>query len=224
MKQVGTEENKTAWNWNDREILRYLGYRGQELPENVEELIGLCKQDLERAAVPKSIWREYPLAVQNQELDMTILKTKSRNLERNLKDCDQVIFFAATLGSQVDVLLHRYNRLQMSRAVVLQAAAAAMLETYCDEKNAQLKAEYLEKGRYLRPRFSPGYGDFPLECQRPIAAALELNKRIGITLTDSLLMAPSKSVTAVIGVSSLPRDCSVQGCEVCNKKDCLYRR
>lgn len=213
-----------TWDWNDREILRYLGYRGQELPENIEELIGLCKQDLERAAAPKAIWREYPLAIQKHELDMTILRTQSRNLERNLKDCSQVIFFAATLGSQVDVLIHRYSRLQMSRAVVLQAAAAAMLETYCDEKNTQLKTEYLEKGLYLRPRFSPGYGDFPLDCQRPIADALELNKRIGITLTDTLLMAPSKSVTAVIGVSSLPRDCSVQGCEACGKKDCLYRR
>lgn len=218
------EKDRTTWKWNDREILRYLGYRGQELPENIEELIALCKCDLERAAAPKAIWREYPLSIENHELDMTILRTKSRNLERNLKDCDQVIFFAATLGSTVDVLLHRYSRLQMSRAVVLQAAAAAMLETYCDEKNAQLKAEYLERGRYLRPRFSPGYGDFPLDCQRPITAALELNKRIGITLTDSMLMAPSKSVTAVIGVSSLPRDCSVQGCEACGKKDCLYRR
>lgn len=218
------EEHKTAWNWNDRELLRYLGYRGQELPENIEELIGLCKRDLEQAAAPKAIWREYPVSIENHELDMTILRTRSSSLERNLKDCEQVIFFAATLGSQVDVLLHRYTRLQMSRAVVLQAAAAAMLETYCDEKNAWLKAEYLKKGRYLRPRFSPGYGDFPLECQRPIAAALELNKRVGITLTDSLLMAPSKSVTAVIGVSRLPRDCSVQGCEACGKKDCLYRR
>ena len=155
---------------------------------------------------------------------MTCLQTQSKSLERNLKDCERVLLFAATLGSRVDVLLHRYNMIQMSKAVVMQAASVAMLETFCDEQNQKLKEEYEEKGWYLRPRFSPGYGDFPLECQRQIAPALELNKRIGVTLTDSLLMAPSKSVTAVIGVSRLPRNCTVQGCEACAKRDCAYRR
>ncbi len=210
--------------WNEREIYRYLGYRGQQVPDGVRELILACEYELERSAAPKSIWREYPLVIRDHELDMGVIKTYSRNLEHNLKDCEKVLLFAATLGSGVDVLLQRYGRLQMSKAVVLQAAAAAMLESYCDEKNAVLKQEYLQQGWYLRPRFSPGYGDFSLEVQKPLAAALEIGKRIGITLTDSLLMAPSKSVTAVIGISRQPRDCSVQGCESCEKTDCAYRR
>lgn len=212
------------FNWNEREILRYLGHKGQEVPDNVEELILECRLELERDAAPRAIWREYPFSMRGHVLDMGCLETESRSLERNLKDCERVILFAATLGSQVDVLLQRYGKIQMSEAVVMQAASVAMLESFCDEKNEELKAEYLEQGWYLRPRFSPGYGDFPLECQRRIVPALELGKRIGVTLTDSLLMAPSKSVTAVIGASRLPRHCSVQGCEVCGKKDCEYRR
>ena len=195
---------KEIFHWNDRELLRYLGCKNGTVPDqNLTDLIAQCKQELEQAASPRVIWREYPLC---------------------MKDCERVLLFAATLGSQVDVLLHRYNMIQMSKAVVMQAASVAMLETFCDEQNQRLKEEYEEKGWYLRPRFSPGYGDFPLECQRQIAPALELNKRIGVTLTDSLLMAPSKSVTAVIGVSRLPRNCTVQGCEVCAKRDCAYRR
>lgn len=212
------------FHWNEREILRYLGHRGQEIDENVEQLIAECKRELEQAATPRHIFRTYPLRIDGHELDMGCLRTRSRNLERNLKDCEEVLLFGATLGSQVDVLLQRYAKLQMSKAVVMQAASVAMLETYCDEVNAALKESFLSKGKYLRPRFSPGYGDFPLECQPEIAAALELGKRIGITLTDSLLMAPSKSVTAVIGISPVPRDCSIQGCEACGKKDCAYRR
>lgn len=212
------------FRWNEREILRYLGHKGQEIPDNVEALIAECRQELEEVAVPKAYWREYPLTVQGHVLDMGCLQTTSRSLERNLKDCEKVLLFGATLGSQVDVLLHRYGMLQMSKAVVLQAAAVAMLETFCDEKNEELKQTYQKNGWYLRPRFSPGYGDFPLECQRKLIPALELGKRIGVTLTDSLLMMPSKSVTAVIGASRLPRNCSVQGCEVCAKRDCLYRR
>ncbi len=210
--------------WNEREILRYLGYRGQEIPDHVRQLIRECEAELERAAAPRAIWREYPLHMDGQRLDMTCFQTESRHLAVNLRDCELVILFGATLGSGVDMLLQRYGRLQMSKAVVLQAASVAMLEDFCDQKNEELKQQYQQKGWYLRPRFSPGYGDFLLECQRPLAAALELSKRIGVTLTDSLLMAPSKSVTAVIGASRLPRNCSVQGCECCAKTDCLYRR
>lgn len=216
---------KEIFHWNDRELLRYLGCKNGTVPDkNLTDLIAQCKQELEQAASPRVIWREYPLCIQDHSIDMTCLQTQSKSLERNLKDCERVLLFAATLGSRVDVLLHRYNMIQMSKAVVMQAASVAMLETFCDEQNQKLKEEYEEKGWYLRPRFSPGYGDFSLECQRQIAPALELNKRIGVTLTDSLLMAPSKSVTAVIGVSRLPRNCTVQGCEACAKRDCAYRR
>lgn len=216
---------KEIFHWNDRELLRYLGCKNGTVPDqNLTDLIAQCKLELEQAASPRVIWREYPLCIQDHSIDMTCLQTQSKSLERNLKDCERVLLFAATLGSRVDVLLHRYNMIQMSKAVVMQAASVAMLETFCDEQNQKLKEEYEEKGWYLRPRFSPGYGDFSLECQRQIAPALELNKRIGVTLTDSLLMAPSKSVTAVIGVSRLPRNCTVQGCEACAKRDCAYRR
>ncbi len=211
--------------WNDRELLRYLGVKNGEAPDqNIAGLIGQCKKELEEAASLRAIWREYPLTIQDHRIDMTCLQTQSKGLERNLKDCERILLFAATLGSQVDVLLHRYGKIQMSKAVVMQAASVAMLETFCDEQNQKLKEEYEARGFYLRPRFSPGYGDFPLECQKAIVSALELGKRIGVTLTDSLLMAPSKSVTAVIGVSRLPRNCTVQGCEVCGKRDCAYRR
>lgn len=214
-----------TFQWNDRELLRYLGCKNGTVPdENTKVLIDQCKQELEQAASPRVTWREYPLSIQDHVIDMTCFQTRSKSLERNLKDCEQILLFAATLGSQVDVLLHRYNMIQMSKAVVMQAASVAMLETFCDEENQKLKEAYQEKGWYLRPRFSPGYGDFPLECQRQIAPALELSKRIGVTLTDSLLMAPSKSVTAVIGLSRLPRNCTVQGCEICAKMDCAYRR
>ncbi|WP_442855503.1 vitamin B12 dependent-methionine synthase activation domain-containing protein [Clostridium sp. Marseille-P2415] len=208
-----------------REIRRYLGYGINEGDETVNALIEECLRELTAAASPKSISRAYPLKLLPEDgIDFTVFQAKSRNLSRNLKDCGQVILFAATLGTGVDVLLHKYTKLQMSKAVTMQAAAAAMIEEYCDEENRILKQEYEARGLYLRPRFSPGYGDFPLECQRDITAVLETPKRIGVMLTDSLLMTPSKSVTAVMGVSGKPYRCEVKGCEECAKTDCAYRR
>lgn len=211
-------------NRNFRETLRYLGYRNQQADAAVAALMEECWEELESAASLRSFWREYRLKIEGNVVDAGVFRTESRSLAGNLRDCESVILLAASLGASVDVLLQRYGRLQMSKAVVLQAAAAACLEDYCDEINGKLKKDYLEKGLFLRPRFSPGYGDFSLECQRPILQSLEAAKRVGITLTDSLLMAPSKSVTAVIGVSVRRGDCTVKGCEACEKKDCQYRR
>ncbi len=208
-----------------KEVRRYLGYGIQEGDDTVNALIEECIRELLEAASPKCISRTYPLKLlPDQGIDFTVFQTTSRNLSKNLADCDQVILFAATLGTGVDVLLHRYTKLQMSKAVTMQAAAAAMIEEFCDEENQKLKQEYEAAGLYLRPRFSPGYGDFSLECQRNITAVLETAKRVGITLTDSLLMAPSKSVTAIMGVSQKPYRCEVKGCESCGKTDCAYRR
>lgn len=208
-----------------REILRYLGYGRNEGDETVNALIEECIRELLAAASPKCISRIFPLKLlSNEEIDFTVFQAKSRNLSRNLKDCEQVILFAATLGTGVDLLLHKYTKLQMSKAVIMQAAATALIEEYCDEENRILKQDYEAQGLYLRPRFSPGYGDFPLECQRDMTAVLETSKRIGVMLTDSLLMTPSKSVTAVMGVSRKPYRCEVKGCESCAKVDCTYRR
>lgn len=209
---------------NIRETLRYLGYKNQTADPAVMKLAEGCWDDLERAASPRSFYREYELALEGECIDAGVFRTESHSLARNLKDCGKVILLAASLGTAVDMLIQRYSKLQMSRAVVLQAAAAACLEDYCDAVNEKLKEDYGKMGLYLRPRFSPGYGDFPLECQKAILESLEASKRVGITLTDSFLMAPSKSVTAVIGVSRLPGNCTVKGCEACGKTDCVYRR
>lgn len=208
-----------------KEVRRYLGYGIQDGDDAVNGLIEECIKELTKGATFKCISRTYPLKLlPDGEIDFTVFQTRSRNLSKNLADCSRVILFAATLGIGVDVLLHKYTKLQMSKAVIMQAAAAAMIEEFCDEENQKLKIEFEAQGLYLRPRFSPGYGDFALECQRNITAVLETSKRVGIMLTDSLLMTPSKSVTAIMGVSEKPYRCEVKGCESCGKTDCAYRR
>ena len=208
-----------------KEVRRYLGYGIQDGDDAVNGLIEECIKELTAAATCKSVSRAFPLTLlPEEEIDFTVFQTKSRHLSKNLKDCSQVILFAATLGTGVDVLLHKYTKLQMSKAVTMQAAAAAMIEEFCDQENLKLKQEYEARGLYLRPRFSPGYGDFALECQKDITAVLETSKRVGIMLTDSLLMTPSNSVTAIMGVSEKPYRCEVKGCESCGKTDCAYRR
>ena len=211
---------------NRREVLRYLGYKGQEAPSEpvaaeIEKCLGLLGEKAEPRYRVRSLLLELG---PEHEICFGGIHTSSRQLFKNLAGCSEILVFAATLGLGADYLIQRYNRLQMSRAVILQAAAAAMIEEYCDQVCKELKAEYEAKGRYLRPRFSPGYGDFSLECQPFLLECLDAGKQLGIRLTAGCLMMPSKSVTAVMGLGEMPCRCEVKGCEACEKKDCAYRR
>lgn len=206
---------------NRREIYRYLGYRGHEADEKTKELVENCVEELGSAAEWRYRRREVPLHMtEDGEIDCGFFRTTSKDLSRNLSGCGQVLLMGATLGIGVDRLLVKYGKLNVTRAVVLQAAAAAMIEGCCNELVQGWKQEYEAKGLYLRPRFSPGYGDFSLECQAGILQGLDMK----LTLTDGGLMVPTKSVTAVIGISGIPQDCRVEGCEICEKTDCMYRR
>ena len=209
----------------EKEVLRYLGYRKKEADKPIMDMISSCLQELETVIAPMQVSREYPLKLfPDDEIDGRCFCTRSKDLSRNLQNCSSILLFAATLGIGADYLIQKYSRLQMSRAVVLQAAGAALIEEYCNTSCMELSKEYESRGLYLRPRFSPGYGDFSLTCQPKILNGLEAGKRIGIKLTDSFLMMPSKSVSAVIGISSIPHHCVIRGCEVCEKTDCPYRR
>lgn len=210
---------------NRREVYRYLGLLRHEPDRQTAELVEEAIKELEQTAAPRFFFRTFPLShLPDGRLDFTCFRVESRDLSKNLRECEKVILFAATLGTGPDLLARRYGRLQMSRAVVIQAAAAAMIEAWCDKKNGELKKAALEQGEFLRPRYSPGYGDFSLEYQKEMVRVLETEKTVGITLTDSLMMLPSKSVTAVIGAGRKEYQCEIKGCEVCGRPDCPYRR
>ena len=209
-----------------KEIYRYLGMKEEAADEKTRLLVADCLRELQEAAKPRSFYRVYPLEIlPDGVLDLTCMRVRSRDLGKNLAGCEAAVLFAATLGAGVDRLLLRYGRLAVSRAAVLQAASAAMIEAYCDGCNERLREEARAKGFFLRPRFSPGYGDFALSCQRDLCRALEAEKTVGITLTEGGMMAPSKSVTAVIGAGRAPASRKEEGCGTCEKRDsCAFVR
>lgn len=227
-------------NVDKREIYRYLGYQGRVPDENVLREVDRCLEELREAVTPRFVYRQYPIErffTDNIEkpfldekpgtelLSIAGMKIQSRSLCRNLRDCKSAYLMAATLGIGPDRLIARASVAKMSRAVILQAAAAAMIEAWCDEVNQKIIKEAEDQGLYCRPRFSPGYGDFSLEYQKDFAQILRIQKEIGVSLTQSLLMMPSKSVTAVIGLSPVKKECALHGCEACLKaEECSFSR
>jgi len=143
-----------------QEVARYLSYRGQQPDEAVRRLITECMEEVNGAAVPRSVCERFPLHYDTAEgFSAASLRFSSLSLERNLAGCTEVYLFAATLGVAVDTLIHRAVILDAAKGVVMQAAAAAAIEAYCDEENDRLRRQTEAEGLWLRPRFSPGYGD-----------------------------------------------------------------
>lgn len=205
-----------------REVLRYAGMKA-EAPE-ISALLTELLAEAEPSLTPLVCWQEFPILRTGERLDLGFTKTDSEALRRNLTGCDQITLFAATLGLPYDRLITRYSRISPAKALLLQALGAERIEALCDTFCQKIRQEAEAAGLHTVPRFSPGYGDFPLEIQAEIFRVLDCPRRIGLTLNESLLMSPSKSVTALVGMGTGPCRQHSTGCQACTKTDCIYRR
>jgi len=204
------------------EVFRYAGVREPDDTWETE----LDRQLMQCSGVfdGRVCYERFPVTVEGNHVDMTFADPESAALAKNLHGCREIILFAATVGLGIDRLIRKSSAANVADAVWLQAIGAERIEALCDTfcEKQRLLAE--EKGLYLRPRFSPGYGDLPLSLQREIFRTLDCSRQIGLSLTESLLMMPSKSVTAIIGICDRPCHPGTLGCSYCGKKDCFFRK
>ncbi len=184
---------------NRKEIYRYAGITG-DAPE-LDALIEECIAEIDGKLVYKVCYHIVPVNQNEEELDFGFFKTRSSDLQKNLSGCSAAVIFAATVGTELDRLIVRYNRLSPAKGLILQSLGNERVESLCDTFNNDITEGMRTNGYITRPRFSPGYGDLPLDLQRDIFSVLDCPRKIGLMLNDSLLMSPSKSVTAIIGIA-----------------------
>ncbi len=209
----------------EKEAIRYLGYGRHAVDDQTLALIRDAFKELDETARQRIVYRIFDLRLLGDDcIMMADLKIKSRDLARNLTGCAQGLLLGATLGIETDRLIERYSVTDMPRAVVLQACGSALLEEYLDDWSLMMSEKMGKEGLYLRPRFSPGYGDFSITYQKDILRMLDAAKKIGLTMTEGSMLTPTKSVTAAIGLSTQQIGCHRKGCELCSKLDCAYRR
>lgn len=213
MQRVGTIDR--------REVLRYLRVDG-DVPADLAADLDRCEKELLETARPRTVWRLLDY-LPDGSISGTALKLEGRDICAFLQGCDQVILLGATLGMETESLIRRAQSRSMADAVILDAVGSAAIETVCDDLCRDLEIRFAP--RYLTDRFSPGYGDLPLERQRELGRVLDLTRRIGVSLTPGGVMVPQKSVTAILGVSDTPKPRRVRGCDVCeNRENCQYRK
>lgn len=206
------------------EVLRYLGAGGNAPPE-LRRQVTAAAETLAAAVRPRYTYRVCGLERGGDRICLsgTAVALAGETAARMLEQCRKAVLLACTLGAAFDALLLAAQARDMAQAVILDACGSALVESGCDAAEQEIARRFPDM--FLTDRFSPGYGDLPLSLQPDICAALDTPRRLGVHVTESLLMNPAKSVTAVIGLSAQPQIARVRGCEHCFMGDtCLLRK
>ncbi len=211
------------------EVLRYLGYRGQELDGELDERIRIITEKCVTELEPRYVWEVFDLReTQNGPvLCGPELAPEGEDIKRHLHGAVKCAVMAATLGFEAERALMRLGQRSTTDETIYNAACTALIESAGDECEREIIGFARSMGLQTSYRYSPGYGDFPLECQRQVLDAVDAGGRLGITLTDSFLMLPRKSVSALIGL--YPEAAGVRRggttCETCeNYVNCEFRK
>lgn len=203
------------------EALRYLGVSGTPDEALLKQMQALSTA-LSSRIVPRYTWKLLPLDRAEAQLMLGGVPLPGRSAARMLADCPKCALLVCTLGAAFDTWLRQMQARDMAQAVMLDALGSAFVEAACDAAEAEIAARF--PGMYLTDRFSPGYGDLPLDIQPALLEAAG-GQHIGVTVTPSLLMLPQKSVTALIGLADRPQMARIRGCERCRMNDtCTFRK
>ncbi len=207
-----------------QDALRYMQVpKSKAGDETLQKIIdGFNK--LYQISTPKYIYHSFHIRKDNlvTEFEGTSFEVKSSDLTKLFESCQRCYLLAATLGQSVDREIGIKQKVDMLDAVILDACASVLIEKLCDEAEQKIAAE-VSDGEFLTMRFSPGYGDVPLEVQQELIEVMVAAKKIGLSLTYTNMLIPTKSITAFIGISS-KKENRMKNCGACNlAASCLYK-
>lgn len=202
---------------NRTEILQYLGWRGSEIPPEVESQLHSCIDETLSLAAPRTVWRVFPRG----KLPNGLLSGK--DVYALLAESSHFVLLAATIGSALENAIRRAQVRDMTRALVLDCCGSVAIEAVCDAAEDEIKSSL--GAAFLTDRFSPGYGDLPLSVQPYFLDTLDAARRIGLYLTPTGIMTPRKSVTAILGTADNPQPRRFRGCAYCSMfETCTFRK
>lgn len=202
---------------NRKEVATYLGYYSVECDCIINDMMQCCEKDFLNSANFIACYEKVPVKITNGIVDLGFCVFHSHSLAKNLAGCDYAYILAATAGIEAHRLIERNCIIDPLKGTVTDCTGSAAIEAFCDKINLSF-----DNPDFLRPRFSPGYGDLSLECQKDIIEFLQAKKNIGVSLTESLMMVPVKSVTAIIGIGKEKNKCTGPGCMLCSGTNCPY--
>ncbi|AWK52619.1 methionine synthase [Clostridium beijerinckii] len=212
---------------NKEEVLRYLGYKGQDIDENLCNTIEECREEIKKVITPRVVYsyKNIKLSDDGVEVITTNLILKGKDIKEHLKNSRECVLMAVTLGNEVEKRTRLYEKTNLTKALILDACATTAVEEVCDILENDVKEKAILDGMNITFRYSPGYGDLPLDVQNSFLRTLEAQKKIGLTVSENNLLFPRKSVTAIIGIVNGGIEKKKKSCKECsNYENCSFRK
>lgn len=210
------------------EIIRYLGYKSQKIDNYTNKLIDEAMKEIISLSKERYVYRIFSINDDNNNnisLDGSGLKLYGDDIKEHLSKSTKCILIAATLGHEVDTRIRYYEKVSMTKAIILDACATATIEALCHRVCKEIEDNLDREGKTITYRYSPGYGDLPIHIQGDFLLALDAKKSIGLTTTSNSILIPRKSVTAIVGIRDKGEVKKNGSCKYCNKYDsCNYSR
>ena len=212
---------------NKDEVLRYLGYKDQVLDGITNRLMDESIKEINDLMEEKYVYKFFNITRGKGKLWIkdTNLRLLGEDIKKHLAHSESCILMAVTLGHEVDTIIRYYEKISMTKAIILDACASTAIEEICDEVNDELEVKVSKDNKVLTSRYSPGYGDLPIDMQNSLLDILGAKKSIGLSVTSHNILIPRKSVTAIIGIVDPKYKKEEISCINCNKyNSCNYRR
>lgn len=209
---------------NREEALRYMGQQGA-CDSRMEALLDECENVILSRAKPRYLYKCFDIehidgGVQVNNTSLVLL---GNSISEHLRGCDRAVLMCATLLGDVDKEVRIAELSDVLRALALDCMASTAVEQLCNKVEGLIKKDF--PGYYMTWRFGIGYGDLPISQQREFLNVLNAPRLIGLNVTNSNILTPRKSVTAIIGLSKNVIEENKRGCEICNLKEvCSFRK
>jgi len=200
-------------------VLRYAGWNGQPLSAEfkllLEEAVSLTLQYAE----PRVVYRKFAVTHRENVVLAGTLHLPGMDAAALLCDCSEACLLAVTIGLPIERLIRRHFLSSAELAVLLDAAGSAAVEAAADRLETTIRTT---EQKPLTVRFSPGYGDLPVTVQPKLLELLDAPRRIGVSCTESGLLTPAKSITAIMGIGR-KNAIDPSGCAHCRlRPHCSY--
>ena len=213
----------TLFAVDEKEMLHYAGIpRKENFPETA---VREAAAEARALASPRGIWELFPYEPETGVLGdgENAFPLRGTAIRNHLRNSFTVAALAVTVGNAIEETSDAcFQENQYVRGLLLDAAATALTEQLADELEAYIKTQAQKRGANTTWRFSPGYGDWPIEDQARFCQLLE-TETIDLSVTDHFMLNPRKSVTAVIGLTPCAKKPAGAACQNCSLRSCAFR-
>jgi len=204
------------------EVARYMGIKGVP-DENVSRIIDRYEKIVRERLRPNYVYRECDILFNEDAVHIAGIKMTGNDIRKHLQGCTKAIVFAVTVSDEADKIIRQAAVIDMAESLAADCLCSAAVEQVCEKAEQEIFSNI--NAPYRTWRFSPGYGDLPIDIQKDLLTLLNAQRRIGLTVTESCLLLPSKSVTAIIGISDTPVPERKRGCAVCPMREsCAFSK